>query len=111
VSILNPDTTLTFKTEKRKFENVRLAVIDWRDSSGHSSRWERVDDILDQSSRAGRCVSVGWVLHDDKDAIVLIPHLAEISGIAGGIDGSSGITIPRECVVKIIYLTRSYKNK
>jgi hypothetical protein len=112
MKILNADKSLTFETTGgKKFRNAKLVVVEWRDSATHSSRWDRVDDIVDENGEVGTCLSCGWILRNDKTSLVIIPHIAEIVNIHGGIDGASGITIPREAVVQLTYLFPARKGK
>lgn len=66
--------------------------VQWDDSTILRDGWQAIDDVL-QRRDAVRCLSVGFVLADDKRGIVL----------ASSIHGSeaAGITmIPRRAIVK-----------
>ena len=47
--------------------------IDWVDSYGSAPSWERLGEI---DSSVLVCQSVGWVVHEDDESVVIAPHRA-----------------------------------
>jgi hypothetical protein len=47
---------------------MKLIYVEWTDASSGPG-WQRIDEI--QQQRPLRCRSVGWLVHEDKDHIVL----------------------------------------
>jgi hypothetical protein len=83
---------------------MKLVVIEWLDS--HSGPgWQRLADIK-QNSATVLCRSVGWLLHRDKKATVIVPHISgEINeGVVPY--GSGDISIPNRLIVKMRVLER-----
>ena len=53
-----------------------LVVLEWLDSCAlHGGTWNDTEDAAAISP--SRCRSVGWILREDKQAIVLASHFAE----------------------------------
>jgi hypothetical protein len=54
----------------------------WEDSTIWHSGWEQVEDVLKDRKKV-QCLSIGFVLADDKDGIVLgaSVHGSEAAGI------------------------------
>jgi hypothetical protein len=68
----------------------RVEVL-WEDSTVWQKGWEKVDEILEERDSV-RCLSVGFILADDKRGMVLA---ASIHG-----DEAAGISmIPRSAIV------------
>ena len=53
---------------------MRLVLVEWVDSLGCSSAWQRIREI---EPKLPVCQSVGWLLHDSDECKVLIPHLID----------------------------------
>jgi hypothetical protein len=77
---------------------LRLAIVEWVDSSIHPQPWTPLQELKDDYAGVARVTSVGWVLEDSEERIVLVPHI--ISKCGEGEDGCGGIVIPRGCVVR-----------
>lgn len=74
-----------------KRHHWRIEVL-WEDSTVWQRGWEKIDAVLEERDSV-QCLSVGFVLADDKRGIVLAAsvHGNEASGIA---------MIPRRQIVK-----------
>jgi hypothetical protein len=83
----------------------RLALVTWRDSISHSQSWTPLDEIVDRCGTVAEGYSVGWLISIDSLHVVLCPNVLEVPGEDIRTDGSGGMTIPREAVVSIKYLT------
>jgi hypothetical protein len=66
--------------------------VEWEDSTVWQRGWEKIDEILENRDSV-RCLSIGFVLADDKRGIVLAAnvHGDEAAGVA---------MIPRRQIVK-----------
>jgi hypothetical protein len=52
---------------------MRLVLVEWVDSYGCSAPWQ---DIAGSKAAPLVCRSVGWLLHDNEDCKVVVPHLS-----------------------------------
>jgi hypothetical protein len=55
-----------------------LVLIRWKDSSSrHFSTWREIDTVVEfAKGGAYDCASVGWLVYENKDCVVLAPHVA-----------------------------------
>ncbi len=76
-----------------KFE---LVLVEWADSRQPTTAWEMVVGMPERDYCA--CVSVGWLLRDDKKVKVLAANVADIGNEmqAVGI-----LVIPTACVLRM----------
>jgi hypothetical protein len=75
-----------------------LVLVEWLDSNG-THTWESYDTMLASCRSAGLlCQSVGWVLLDAPDRLVLVPNLAETGSV------QDAMTIPRCAVLSTTIL-------
>ena len=51
----------------------QIVCVEWIDSARHGTDWLHRDDVLGRG--ACICSSVGWVLEETEDHILLAPHL------------------------------------
>lgn len=75
-------------------------LVEWADSRQPTNKWARLDD----TERHGfcRCYSVGFLVQEDNDAIVLAANVADIEEEA---QATGVIVIPRVAVLKRTTLT------
>lgn len=72
-----------------------LAVVYWVDAcGGHRMGWRTIDEVA--SMGAANAVSVGFVVSDTEDVIVVCPHMVDWE------EGDGEIAIPKQWVKKII---------
>jgi hypothetical protein len=74
-----------------------LVFVRWVDSHSRHAGWSRADDIYGLGSPLP-CESVGWVLVDNDEVLVVVPHLAGcniecIQSVCGE------MTIPKSAIV------------
>ncbi len=75
---------------------MRLVMIDWDDAaSPHLMEWRELSDC---KPTPGLCRSVGWLLHDDKDYKVVVPHLLDEEGDP---QCCGDMTIPTHAIISI----------
>lgn len=76
-----------------------MVEVEWIDSVA-SGGWRKIEDY--ETREPTNCVSVGYLVSKTRERIVLLQNLNPENG-----DASDSMTIPRACVKKIYYLTRS----
>lgn len=81
---------------------MRLVLIEWVDSHVAVGGWKLLDDF-DRNAKAPFCRSVGWVVRDDDEIIVVVPHFIEEQGDVAR-QGCGDMTIPKCSVVRVIDL-------
>ena len=77
-----------------------LSLVEWADSRQPTGQWSRIGELQWESCR---CYSVGFVVQDDDDVIVLATNVADIeqaTGVIGIPRASMVIVIPRAAVLK-----------
>lgn len=74
-----------------------LVLVEWVDSNC-ASGWHDVADMMATTGQGCGCRSVGWLLTDGDDRIVLVPHQSETGQV------SDAMTIPRVAVVSVTRL-------
>lgn len=72
---------------------MKLVLVKWVDSKRLSEGWEYTEDI---TPSVVTCLSVGWILKENAECIVIVPHRDENESQGCGI-----IAIPR-CAIKHI---------
>lgn len=76
----------------------RLVIVEWIDSSSGEG-WRPTDELATQTAPV-RCQSVGWVLAETKEAIVLVAHTS--GGHNSYREYARGdISIPKGCVTRV----------
>ena len=50
----------------------KVVLVEWVDSLGCGSSWQAIEEL---SPELPTCYSVGWVVHDSSECIVLVPHI------------------------------------
>jgi hypothetical protein len=79
---------------------VKLVLIEWIDSLGCGSSWEKLEHA---QPRIAHCRSVGWLLHDGDDCKTVVPHVAPDQGTVKA-QGVGDMTIPAVAIIRIIEL-------
>ena len=78
-----------------------LVLVEWIDSVAGTTGWARLADAVVSPTM---CRSVGWLVQDDAQVKLLVPHLSEANKSAEA-QGCGDMTIPSAAVVRIIALT------
>ncbi len=85
-------------------EETTITVIDsnpvflmWEDSYGVGSTWE---EFADKSTIVPHmCFSVGWIVKETKDAIVIVPHISPPNEQIGAVEcGCGDMVIPKSAI-------------
>lgn len=70
----------------------------------HSGRGWQTTDSLQRAAEPLYCQSVGWLLSDMKNCMVIVPHIAgEINGDTM-MQGCGDLTIPTNAIIKMTVL-------
>ena len=80
-------------------KNMKLVIVNWMDSSSRTGWWNigaiKKDKVL-------LCRSVGWIVKENKEHIVLAPHITDWRKHKNlKIQGSGIISIPMKAIKKI----------
>ena len=75
----------------------RLVRVEGEDSARPISEWQWVDEY--QLPKIVRCVSVGYLIAEDADAIAVAPNVGDITNVR--IQASGIIRVPRSAVRRI----------
>jgi hypothetical protein len=76
---------------------VRLVYVEWRDSYGCASTWQA---LAAPPAAPMICRSVGWLLHDDADCKVIVPHISEDHPTLAR-QGCGDMTIPTAAIIRL----------
>jgi hypothetical protein len=79
-----------------------LVLIEWLDSGQPMPSWQWLAEIEDR--RPHLCVSVGFLLQDDGQAVVVAPNLGASNGDDAWDQASGAITIPALAVQRMLPL-------
>jgi len=72
-------------------------VIKWVDAYGVGSSWYEINDF---SISNHYCFSVGWVVKENEESIVICPHISpENDEIESNRNGCGEMTIPKSAIV------------
>jgi hypothetical protein len=87
----------------KDFAEKAPVLITWEDHFVGDSSWHNVDSV---SIEPQLCTSVGWIVREDKEHIVLMPHLSPVRG--NGQSGFGELTIVRAAIrAKVSLSSRS----
>jgi hypothetical protein len=84
---------------------MKLVLVEWIDASTHGNRnnWHPLDEIEDTTSVL-KCKSVGWLVVDDKDKKVLVPHISGEANENNRPCGYGNLVIPSRAIKKMTVL-------
>ena len=86
-----------YKDNKYKLTDMKMVMVDWLDAMSDDNTWQELDELAKQTLKP--VTSVGWILTENKDNIILISSFDEDAQMGGG-----GCTIPKACVKRIVQL-------
>ena len=81
---------------------MKLVLVEWLDS--HSGRGWQDFEQLERAAKPLYCRSVGWVIRENKDCTVLVPHIAGEKNGEAVLQGCGDLTIPTASIVKTTIL-------
>ena len=88
--------------ENGSFNACPLVMIEWEDSAQPIPAWRLLADFEPQGTL--RCVSVGWLIQDDKKVKAVAPNMGGVN-VEGSLQVSGVIQIPTSCVLKVTHLS------
>jgi len=74
-------------------------LIKWEDSHGGMG-WQMMDGLADDPEPL-YCKSVGWIRRENKDCIVIVPHIGGENKGDSLYQGLGKLTIPKRSILKI----------
>ncbi len=78
---------------------MKLVLINWLDSHGTLEGWQIIED--ENKPEPLQCQSVGWLLHNNKDCKVIIPHIGGGNDTQFPFQGRGELIIPTKSIVSI----------
>lgn len=79
-------------------KSTKLYYILWEDSSSPDCRWGFISDM--EKPRSCLCASVGWVTHETKKVIRIIPHISSVTNKHHQGSGQGLMVIPKSAIRK-----------
>jgi hypothetical protein len=83
--------------KRSKTRQFQLMLVEWEDSARPVPAWQWVDDY--ELPKTIRCLSVGYLIAETKDAIALAPNLGDIDQPKAQACGI--IRIPQRAIIKV----------
>ena len=81
-----------------KRKDSQLVMIEWIDSRSPAGQWQKLVELGENDYC--KCVSVGFLLKDNKKVKVLAPNMADLDD-PNNLQASGIIVIPSRCVTRI----------
>lgn len=78
----------------------RLVLVEWEDSARPVSEWQWTEDYAIPG--IVRCISVGYLIAETKEAIAVAPNLGDVT--RERVQASGIIRLPRSAVRRILTL-------
>jgi hypothetical protein len=88
------------KTRKAIPSTARLVLVEWTDSRQPEGQWRRLAELDHGNGSFCKCVSVGFLLRDNKDVKILAPNMADIDD-PDNLQTAGTIVIPSRSVTAI----------
>ena len=91
--------------------DYKMVMVEWTDSYGCSSVWY---EIPDEKLMPHICISMGWLVSESEDAVLLVPHLSpKNESIETTEQGCGDMTIPKCSIKRMVELkpTKSQRSK
>lgn len=83
---------------------MKLVLVEWLDS--HAGRGWQDEAKLREVARPLYCRSVGWLVAENKDCKVLVPHIAGEKNGDILLQGCGDLTIPAASITKVTVLRK-----
>lgn len=80
---------------------MKLVLVEWQDSRQTSGAWQWMDEA--EQPGAVRCLTVGWLLKETDDALLVAQSLGDVT--RGRMQFSGGMEIARRQIVHLTRLT------
>ncbi|MDD5006461.1 MAG: hypothetical protein PHS33_08210 [Candidatus Omnitrophica bacterium] len=76
----------------------KLTLIEWEDSYSTDDKWKSVSAM--PKPKRMICVSVGWIIKETKNNILIIPHLSDIKNKKSSGTAFGEMVIPKSSIRK-----------
>ena len=76
-----------------KKDELQIVLIDWLDAMSDDNSWQDLKELQEQKLRP--VTSVGYIIKEDNDSVILVSSFDEESQCGGG-----GVVIPTNCITK-----------
>ena len=92
-------------------EGCPIVYIEWEDCQGEGDVWIPFDwdELKKDPFVLQKCVSVGWLVRENKETIWLIPHLCLKNPRDDSYSRFGGVFIPKSQVTKRVVLVEETK--
>lgn len=80
----------------------KLLLVEWEDSARPLSEWRYIDDA--PSMEIIRCLSVGWVISENKQLLMLAPNIGNVDSESEQACGF--MRIPKKSITSIKVLEK-----
>ncbi len=81
-----------------------IVCVIWEDASNMTDGWETLDNLLQRLGHPIMCATVGFIIHETDDHIVLAQTMGR-----EGLDVNGTLQIPRKMVRKTIKISDTDK--
>jgi len=78
---------------------MRLVIVDWVDSTAGEG-WKTLREMKGAENGL-TCRSVGWILKESKECLVIVPHIAGESLDDPQFQVRGDMSIPKRCILKV----------
>ena len=86
------------KDKSRLKKNHRLVIVEWEDSHGCATDWEKIENC---KPTALICQSVGWLIYKNRRSAVVVPHMSQGDHLYAKQQGCGDMTIPVSAIRSI----------
>jgi hypothetical protein len=77
----------------------KLVLVKWQDAYNTTVNWKSIREL--EKPKSMICFSVGWIIKQNKQNLLLMPHISDIKNRKSLGDGCGDIIIPKVSVLKI----------
>jgi hypothetical protein len=74
----------------------KLYLIKWEDSYSSDNKWKSISGMTKPKRMV--CVSVGWLIKETKNTILIVPHITDIKNKNSSGTGLGEIVIPNSAI-------------
>lgn len=83
-----------------KLPKEKLVIIEWEDSF-ETQGWTPIEEIKDDIHVSFKCISIGWILAENKRRIIIAPHLTVPNISKTNQDATGTMLIPRNSIISM----------
>jgi hypothetical protein len=86
---------------------MKLVIVEWQDSRQPSSSWQWADEA--ENPEPVLCLTVGWLLRETEDALLVVQSLGDVSG--GRMQFGGGTEIARRQIIQLKEIFRCRRSQ